>query len=360
MAETDPVVAGQVGAGLGRGDDVIGRYPITGMGQGNLHHLGTRLAQGRNAVPYRRLDLGVKSFLKVLAGNPHPQPFDPGGQGGRVIPHRPIHRGGIAAVIATDGLQEDGAIADILAHRPQLVEGRGVGNQTIAGDPPIGGFQTDDPAVRGGLADRAASIGAQGAETLIGRHRRRRSATGTAADPAEIPGIFRNPIGAGLGGRAHGELIHGELPEDHRPGGLQLLDRRRVVWRHKIFQHPRAAGGAQPLGADDVLEGQRHPEQFAGFPGRPPPVGRGGLGQGAFAVEGGIGAHPGFDLIDPRQHRLGGRLRRNLAPGQPGFQLVNTKLLYLHGLLLPVPKFPTALKKRADPVSEGIRFLRSL
>ena len=65
-------------------------------------------------------------------------------------------------------------------------------------------------------------------------------------------------------GRAHGELVHVALAQQHRPGPVELLDDVRVVGADKVLQYPRAAGGVDALGAVDVLERDRDAGQRTG------------------------------------------------------------------------------------------------
>ena len=60
----------------------------------------------------------------------------------------------------------------------------------------------------------------------------------------------------------HGELIHVQLAEDQRSRALQALDGTGAVGGNEVFEHPRAAGGAQPFGHEDVFMRERHAEEL--------------------------------------------------------------------------------------------------
>ena len=77
--------------------------------------------------------------------------------------------------------------ATVVANGPGLVEARGVGDDPVAGHPPVGRPQPDHPAQRRRLADRPAGVGAERQGREPGRHRRRAAARRPARHPGQCP-----------------------------------------------------------------------------------------------------------------------------------------------------------------------------
>ena len=69
-----PVVAGQVAAGLGRGDEVVGADGIASVGEGDLHDAGPLLGKKVDRVQDLALDPRVQPFDKILFGKADPEP----------------------------------------------------------------------------------------------------------------------------------------------------------------------------------------------------------------------------------------------------------------------------------------------
>ena len=63
----DAVVAGEVGAGLGRGDDVVRREAVVGVGQADVDDLGAGRLEGGDGLPDPRLDARLHAGHEVLA-----------------------------------------------------------------------------------------------------------------------------------------------------------------------------------------------------------------------------------------------------------------------------------------------------
>ena len=63
--------------------------------------------------------------------------------------------------------------------------------------------------------------------------------------------------------RAHRELVHVGLAEDHHAGVAQPAHHGRVVRRPPALEDPRPAGRRDALGGDDVLERERYAGQRA-------------------------------------------------------------------------------------------------
>ena len=124
--------------------------------------------------------------------------------------------GGVALVATGHRVEERRRVARIAGERADLVERAGEGDDAVAADPAVGRLHADDPGQRGGLADRAAGVGPDAQRHVVGRHGRGRAAAAPAGDPVECPRVRGRAEGRVLGGRAHRELVHVRLAQDHR------------------------------------------------------------------------------------------------------------------------------------------------
>ena len=112
--------------------------------------------------------------------------------------------------------------------------------------------------------------------------------------------------------------VQGIAPEQ-KTGRLQLVHDGRIVGRDEVIEQPRAAGGAEALGADDILDAQRDAGQRGRLTFGDASVGISCLRQGALGVQGEIGPDPGVHGGDALEHGLGQRHSAQLPPGQlPG------------------------------------------
>ena len=128
---------------------------------------------------------------------------------------------------------------------------------------PYDGFMPTRPHRLGGLADRAAGVGAQRQRRFARRHRRGRAAAAAAGNALQVPRIARRLIGAVLRGRTHRELVHVRLAEQHRVGLPQLRDDVGVVGRHELLQNLAAAGRRLAARAEHVLDRDGHAGEWA-------------------------------------------------------------------------------------------------
>ena len=127
---------------------------------------------------------------------------------------------------------------------------------------------------------------------------------------SEVPRVGGRPERRVLGRRAHRELVHVGLAQDHGPGVAQPLRDVGVVRRAVALEDPRPGGRLAARDRDQVLERDRDPEQRVeradgrraiGPRGRQPRIGGIGLGQRPLVVE-----------RQPRVEAMVGRVR----PGQ--------------------------------------------
>ena len=215
-----------------------------------------------------------------------------------------------------NGLEQDGRIPHFFGEGADLVQGGGVGHQPVTGDPAIGGLQAHHPAQGGGLPDRAAGVGAQRGDAQVRGHRRGRAPGGTAGNIIPVPGVAGGAEGRVFRGGAHGELIHVDLAQKHRPGPAQPGADGGVIGGDEVRQDPGAAGGSETPGDHDVFEGQGDARQRRGLTPGQHGGGLLGHGPGPGFVHGDIGVELAVPRLDAGEHRLGHLHRRHLAPGQ--------------------------------------------
>ncbi len=148
-------------------------------------------------------------------------------------------------------------VVDGLGERPDLVEARRERDQPVARDPPVGGLHPDDPAQRGGLADRAAGVRAERERREPGGDRGGGTTARTAGDPARVARVAGRAERRVLGRRAHRELVEVRLA-DRDPAGVEHpLHDRRGVRRLPALEDARRAGRGDPAGAEVVLQRDR-------------------------------------------------------------------------------------------------------
>ncbi len=257
-AVVDPVVACQVAARFGGGDQVIGGHGILGVGQGDVPDRGTHvfvdLQGGTDGLLHFGVEPGAEKFLRQADG----QGLDRLVQGPGVGWNRQIDAGAVARVMAGDCFQKEGGVKNVMCEGADLIQRAAVGDQAEARHAAIGWLEADDAAQAGGQANGAAGVGAKGQGRHASRHRRGRAAAGAARYAFQVPGIARHLVSAVLGGRAHGELVEIGLAQENRIRLAQFADDMGIIRRHEVFENLAAAGGGLPLGAQNVLDGDRN------------------------------------------------------------------------------------------------------
>ena len=157
--------------------------------------------------------------------------------------------------------QQQRRVGDRPGQRPALIERGGEGDHPEARDRAVGRLQPDDPAQRRGLADRAAGVGADRPWRQAPGDRRGRAAGGAARNPPAVPRVAHRPVGGVLVRRPHRELVHVGLAEQPRAGVGEPANRGRRVRRPVALEDPRARGGLDALGAEEVLDRHRQAAQ---------------------------------------------------------------------------------------------------
>ena len=264
QAVADAVVALQVRRRLGRRDHVVGGDPVLGVGQLDLLELAAELLDQRRASARRRLgDAGLDPLGVVgeVAGDAEPQARRGRSREGSStppsIPTEVESRGSRPCIAASSSA----ASATVAGQRAALVERGGEGDHPVARDRAVGGLQADDPAQRGRLADRAAGVGADRPRREPPGDRGRRAARRAARDPRAVPRVAHRAVARVLVRRAHRELVHVRLAEQPRARVAEPAHRGRRVRRPVALEDPRAGGGLDALGAEEVLDRDRQPAQ---------------------------------------------------------------------------------------------------
>ena len=194
---------------------------------------------------------------------------------------------------------------------PDLVERAGEGHEPVARHRPVGRLHPHDPAQRGGLADRAARVGPERQGGEPGRHRRGRAPRRATGDAARVMGVVGRPEGGVLGGRPHGELVEVGLADHDGTGGPQARHHGGVVGRVPPFEDPRRARGGDAARAQVVLERDRHPRQRAGIlPRRHLPIDLLRVAACRLVQHGDEGVQLAVDLVDGVEVPVDDRRRR--------------------------------------------------
>ena len=181
------------------------------------------------------------------------------------------------------------------------------------------------PQKLGGLADRAAGVGAGCAECGARRDRCRRAARGAAGNqrpvvPGAPPRVLDRAVMAGRVGRPHRELVEIGFPEHDRAGLPQLLGNRRFVGRRETVEDVRGGGGRHVPGTEQILDRDRDAVERPALAAAEPRVGGSGhverplRGLGNERVE-----RP--RRLDRRDMGFGQLARRERLRAQPGPRL---------------------------------------
>ena len=170
------------------------------------------------------------------------------------------------------------------------------------------GFRPTIRTERRGLADRAAGVGADRPRRQPAGDRRRRAARRAARDPLAVPRVEHRAVARVLVRGAHRELVHVRLAEQAGARRRRAFAPRSPCRAAVALEDPRARGRRDPLGAEDVLDGDRRPCELrrrrrAAVPLRPPQVGVQLVGRGRGRV--------GVEVLV--RGELAGRIRRSAS-----------------------------------------------
>ena len=186
IAVTNPVEAREVRGGLRWGDDIIGSHCVLRVWQGNGHDDRPEAFELFDAAIHVLPDAGMNALAEVFLGNPDPHTFHAEVDLRRVIGNRHVQRGAVLRIVPGDGLEDQRRVVHRAGERPNLIQGRGESDEAEAGNAAIGRFQAHDPAMRGGLADRAAGVGTERGEGSAIRYRSGGATRGAARNPVVV------------------------------------------------------------------------------------------------------------------------------------------------------------------------------
>ncbi len=347
------VVAGQVGAGLRGGQDVVGGQGQGQGGPGDLPHPQAKPLEDA----YGLLQSPFHPGAIPKEGFPH-HPEAQGGKGlfqGLLEAGGKVQAGGVQGVGAGHGVHEEGEVPHGAGHGADLVQARGVGDEAEAAHPAVGGLEAVDPAEGGGLAHASPRVRAQGEGGEVGRHRRGASPAGAPGNPSRVKGVLGGEKGGVLRGGTHAELVQVGLAQDQGAKGPKPRHRRGLVGGQEVLQKAASRGGAEAPGHDVVLHGHHQARQ--GQAGVQPL----GLLQKPF-VQGEEGPKPRVQLPNPPLVGLGHLQGGDLPPGHPGADLVGQHAPTIAGSggeaspeSLSTPPRPPGAGRRRPPARGGTR-----
>ena len=323
MTEAHTVEAREVRGALGGCDDVVGGHGQWQVRAADLTDLDAETLVDRDRLANPLLAAAVEALVEELAHHADGETREGVTEGGHVIGHGGIGAGRVARIETRHRTEQQRRVLGADGDEPRLIEARSEGDHAVAAGATVGRLDAGHTAERSGLTDGAPGIGGRGSRHETGCYGRRGAAGGAAGHQRWIPRVAHRPEEARLVRRAHRELVHVQLAEHHRARRLEADDDRGVVRGHEIRKHLRAAGGAHPLGAEDVLVGDRHAGQRARPAGGPSVIGGLRGGQGALGgdrdegVEGGLA---GSDAIEAGPGEFDARVFPAEQPaGEPGY-----------------------------------------
>ena len=298
MAVTHAIKTRQVARGFGRSQHVIHGHRQTHVGQADVNDRGTEFFVFGAGRFNRFLHIGRHSRRKKFFGQTDAQPFERFRQIAVVIFGWPFEAGRIAPVMAGHHVEQQAEVFGSARHRTGLIQAGSERDHAVTRHQSVSGLQSADAGERGGLADRAASVGAGRRRCEPRSYRSGRTAGAAAGHPLAIPRIAHCAEIRGLVRRTHRELVHVGLAQRDHAGGITALDHMCVVRCNKIGEHFRAAGGQPALRTEDVLVRQRHPGQRPGIAGGAARIRGLRLGQRPRRIDGHVTAEVFIQDID--------------------------------------------------------------
>lgn len=266
-------------------------------------------------------DVGVAVVKVRGAGDAEADVLDGFAQEGGVVGGLGFDAGNVEAVIAGEGVEQEGGVFDGAGHGAAVIAGEDQRDDAADGDETIGGLETDDGTIAGGGADAAAGVGAEGAEAEIGGDGGGAAAGGAAGVAGEIPGVADGPEVTGDGGAAEGEFVEVELAEEDGASLGEAAGDFGVFGGDTIVEDGAGAGGADAGGVDVVFESDGNAvEGTADTAGGNFGIGRAGSGEGLLAEDGDESVDLGVVSVDAGEAGFseGGRGERAVAQAGGG------------------------------------------
>jgi hypothetical protein len=214
--------------------------------------------------------------------------------------------GVIARVVASEDGEKESGILDCPGERADLIEGGSEGDEAVAGDAAVGGFESDTTAEGGGLADRATCIGTEGSEGDATGDGGGRTSRGATWDACGIPGIAGQAEGRVFGRGAHGEFVHIGATEENGPRLAEERDGGGIVGGFVSLENLGSAGAGIAEGIEIIFEGDGDAAQGKRE------IGFFGGDEGALVMEIGVGVESFFAGIDLGEEIFENITRMNL------------------------------------------------
>src|SRR4030095_16061425 len=145
-------------------------------------------------------------------------------------------------------LQHDRATFDRPGHRATMIERKRIRYHTGATYQPIGRHESDESAVGGRPADRAAGVSAHGERGETRGPRRAGTARRAAREMLQVPRIARRGPRQVERGAAVSELVRRELAEEHGARLIKLARRARILAGNVVRADLRMSGRAASPG----------------------------------------------------------------------------------------------------------------
>ena len=130
------------------------------MRQRDIDDVRSCILEHLDALLPKRVDFGGHVLDPIFLGNANFLAGEIAVQRRFPVRDREIERGRILGIETGHGFELDRAVANIMRHRSGLVERAGKGNRAPARAAAVGRLEAGDAGKGGGLANRAAGIGA--------------------------------------------------------------------------------------------------------------------------------------------------------------------------------------------------------
>lgn len=264
-------------------------------------------------------DVGVAMVKVRSAGDAQADVLDGFTEESGVVGGLGFDAGNIEAIVASEGVEQEGGVFDGAGHGAAMVARENEGDDAADGDEAVSGFETDDGAIAGGGADAAAGVGAQGAEAEVGGDGGGAATGGAAGVAGEIPGVADRAEVTGDGGAAEGEFVEVEFAEQNGAGLGEAAGDLGVFGGDTVVEDGAGGGGADAGGVDVVFESDGNAvEGTADAAGGDFGISAAGGGEGLLAENSDEGVDLGIVSIDAGEAGFGEGRGGELAIAEAG------------------------------------------
>ena len=225
----------------------------------HLLHRGAELHEDARRLLDRRVHLGVgarQRGLGQLADEADAEPADLPGEGGAIVGHGAATRQRILRIVSGEDAEHDRAVLDGARERPRHVHGPAHREAPVTRDQSPRRAHAHRAAIRGGDADRAAGVLAEGERGERGGGGHAGSARGAAGLAIGVPRVPRLAEREAHGA-AEGELRHVELADQDGARRPEPRHHGGVLGGHVRLEDARARGRPEAGGVELVLHGHR-------------------------------------------------------------------------------------------------------